>query len=411
MYPVPTGADGSGNPLTFAEILGRDHRVKITNQIENGDGQVLAWQFGIEGGDVTIDRTAQFRRSLKMTVTPYGASGTLTDPEELEQLAKTLIPRDGNDAFAPYGNKVRLWYNMSVLGYVNPVDGSDMYQFSLGVFRLSDVTVDDDGVPQMTVTAYDDSRTISRNKTVVPWIVAAGTNYGDAIIALCTDRLPGLQAKPHTITATTPQIILDSESDPWKAATEWAAACGAEVYFDRNGYLTIQDEPDPETDPVSWVYDDGGSNPNSVLLSTGRSMSDDPGYNGIVLTSESNTLQFPVRIELWDDDPSSPTFALGPYGKVPYFESNPLVVDYTQGGAAARARLLQIMGGTESVSFAAVPNPAHEASDVVRVIRPLSLTDSTAVIDSLVIPLDVKDAMTVRTRERRSALQISGSLL
>lgn len=405
MYPIPTGTDSVGNAVLFSEILGRDHQMKITNQIENGDGDVLSQQFGILGGDVTIDRTAQFRRSCKIEVAPYGAPGELTAVEDIQQMSETLIPKDGNDAFAPYGNKIRLWYNIQVIGYTNLIDGSQMYPFSLGVFRISTVDIDDSGVPKLIIMAYDESRTISRNKLATPWIVAAGTNYGDAIIALCQDRLPGLQAKPHTITTTTPQIILDPESDPWKSVTEWAAACGSVVYLDRDGYLTIQDEPDPETDPVVWTYDDGGSNPNAVLLSVGRGMSDEPGYNGIIMTSESNTLASPIRVELWDDDPDSPTFARGPYGKIPYFESNPLLVDSTQASAAAAAKLLQIMGGTESVTFGAVPNPAHEPGDVVRVIRPLSLTDSTAVIDSLVIPLDAGNAMTVRTRERRSAFQ------
>lgn len=412
MDGTPIGVDSNGRPLPFAQILGGNHNVQIFCQIEDADGVVLSWQFGIEGGDVTVDRTAQVRRSCRLEVTPFGAAGVITDTTVLEQLAETLIPDDGKDVFAPYGNKVRIWYGIEIPGYTNTSLGNSFYTWALGVFRLSQIDISDDGTPKMSITAYDDSRTISRNKLTSPWIVTAGQNWGDVIIALFADRLPGMQSRAHGVTAlTTVQLVIDPESDPWKTGSDWAASIGCEVYFDRDGLLVIADEPDPETDPLVWTYDDGSSNQNAVLLNVTRSMSDEPGYNGIVLTSESNTLNVPVRVEIWDDDPNSPTYALGDYGKVPKFVSNPYVVDPTQGGAAAYAELLKTIGGTESFNFAIIPNPAHEAGDLVRVIRPLSRTDTTSIIDSMTIPLAVTDAMTIRTRERRSAAQISGGLL
>lgn len=412
MYGVPTGTDSNGRPITFAQILGGNHVVQVFCQIEDAYGTVLSWQFGVEGGDVTVDRTAQVRRSCQLEVTPFGATGVITDSTVLEQLAETLIPSDANDVFAPYGNKVRIWYGIEVPGFFNAFLGNSFYTWPLGVFRLSQVEIADDGTPKMSITAYDDSRTISRNKLTKPWIVAAGINWGDAIIALLTDRLPGMQAQTHAVTTLTPsQLVVDPESDPWRTAMDWAASFGSEIYFDRDGLLVIADEPDPESDPIVWEYKDGTLDANAVLLSVTRSTSDEPGYNGVVLTSESNTISVPVRVEIWDDDPSSPTYALGPYGKVPKFVSNPYVTDPTTGGVAAYAELLKTIGGTEAFNFAIVPNPAHEAGDLVRVVRPLSRTDTTSIIDAMTVPLAVTSAMTIRTRERRSAAQISGGLL
>jgi hypothetical protein len=408
---TPSGTDSNGRPISFAEILGRDHYVEIYCQIETGSGEVLAWQFGIVGGSVTVDRTAAVRRSCRFQAAPYGAAGVITDTTVLEQLSESLIPQDGKDTFAPYGNKVRLWYGIAIPGFVNSFLGSNIATWELGVFRLSNVDVADDGTPTLSITAYDDSRTISRNKLTAPWIVGAGTNYGDAIIALCQDRLPGLQARPHEVTDVTPNMVVDPESDPWKTVSDWAAACGFEVYIDRSGFLVISEEPDPVNDPVVWTYKDGSEDSNAVLLSVNRSMSDEPGYNGIILTSESNTLAIPIRVEVWDDDPDSPTFARGQYGKVPKFVSNPYVTDPTQGGKAAYAELLKTIGGTEELSFAIIPNPAHEPGDIVRVIRPLSRTDMTSIIDSLTIPLAVTEPMSIQTRERRSAAQVTGGLL
>lgn len=411
MDSYPNGTTANGEVIPFAQILGSDHYVETYCQIEDGDKNVLSYQFGVEDGDVTVDRTAQVRRSCKLDITPFGAPGQIIDSTILEQLAETLIPSDGKDVFAPYGNKIRIFYGIRIPGYTNPSDGSNIYRWALGLFRLSEVDISDDGIPKMSVTGYDDSRTISRNKLTAPWIVTAGTNYGDAIIALCQSRCPGLQALPHTVTATTPQLVIDQESDPWATAAEWASSVGSEVYINRNGDLVIRDEPDPLENPIDWTYDDGTTNKSAVLLSVNRGMSDDPGYNGIVLVSESNTLPGPIRVEVWDDDPDSPTYALGQYGKVPKFMSSPLIIDANQAGIMATAELLKVLGATESMDFAVIPNPAHEAGDLVRVIRPLSRTDSVSILDSFTIPLSVTQPMTCKTRERRSSVQISGGLL
>jgi hypothetical protein len=314
---------------------------------------------------------------------------------------------------APYGNIIRAWYGIEIpgLGTPPPGDPDGMYYWDLGAFRISSVDVSDDGAPKMSITGYDHSRTISRQKTTEPWIVAAGTNVGDAIVALALDRLPQMDWVPHDITATMPQTILDPEADPWQACQDWAQAIGYEVYFNAYGQLVLKAEPDPLNDPVVWTYQDGTLDPNAVLLSVNRGMSDDPGYNGVILTSESNTFGAPARVEFWDDDPSSPTYAQGPYGRVPYFMTSSLYVDSEQFAKMAYAQLLKVMGGTETMDFAIVPNPAHEAGDLVRVVRPLSRADTTSIIDSFSIPLGVTSPMTIRTRERRSAVQISGGLL
>jgi hypothetical protein len=403
MYAYPSGVDLNGLPVPFAQIIGRDHYAATVARIEDSSGNVLKFRFGIESGDVQVNRTAAVRRSCQMIVTPYEAGGPIDDPAILEQLAASLVPKQPSDTFAPYGNILRPWRGIRVPGatYSDSFD-TDIYYWPLGVFRLASASITDDGVPKLSITAYDHSRTIARNKITQPWIVAAGTNYGDAITALCQDRLPGLQALPHGVIDLTPQIIVDPETDPWKTVTDWAAAIGYEVYIDVYGQLVIQAEPDPSTDPVTWTYQDGTLDANAVLLSVDRSMNDEPGYNGVVLMSESTTIPVPIRVEVWDNNPSSPTYYLGPYGKVPKFVSNPLVTTTTQGTAAATAELLKSAGGTEQASFAIVPNPAHEAGDVVRVVRPLSRTDRVGVIDSMTIPLDVKSAMSIQTRERRS---------
>lgn len=385
MYATPTGVDQNFQPVTFAQMLAANHVAYIKAQLTAPDGTPVASGLTVTAGGVTVDRSAQVRRSVQFSIAAETPLGSFT-------------PASSSDALAPYGNRLRLWYGIDVPGAA----ASNPYYWPLGVFRLGEVSVSDDGAPTISGTAYDLSRTIARNKLTVPWVVASGTNAGDAIIALASDRLPGLEYRAHSVTAVLPTTVIDPEQDPWQTITDWATSFGSEVYFDTDGFLTISAEPDPTMSPVVWTYQDSGDGRNAVLLSVDRSMSDEPGYNGVIATAESTTIPVPLRSEVWDLNPSSPTYSLGPYGKVPKFVTNPYAATQAQLDAAANAELLRSIGGTEQLSASVVPNPAHEAGDVIRVIRPRSKTDQTTVLESFTFPLDVSDAMGLTCRERRS---------
>jgi hypothetical protein len=398
VYNVASGVDPNGNRIPYEAIISRDHHAGASASLYDGYGALLLSDIRVLGGQVTVDRTAAHRRQCSVEVGAFGKDGLAID---------NIIPKDPTDPLAPYGPILKVWRSILIPDAINGFQGASGQRFRMtvwqqGVFRLSEASVSDDGVPKLKVTGYDHSRTVARNKFTLPYVVAAGQNYGDAIIAMCRDRLPTLEDTGHSVTATTPQIVVDPEQDPWETAQSWASAVGCEVYFNVFGQLVIRPEPDLASDPVVWTYADGSSSTNSTLLQVERSMDDEPGYNGVVLTSESNTLSTPIRSEVWDDNPSSPTYANGPYGRVPKFVSSPLVTTQAQGDAAARAELLRSSGGTSTLTLATIPNPAQEAGDVVRVLRPASRTDLTAVLDGFTMPLDLQSPMTVRTRERRS---------
>lgn len=408
MYAVPFGIDPNKRLIPYAELLSRPHQVRTMAQLEAPDGTVIASSISVSGGEVTVDASAQFRRSCRLQLSAFsGGAGRVTDEsgltaDQIQQLRDSLIPGKAGDPASPYGNAVRVWRGLSVPGHSNATLQNDWYLWELGVFRLARADVEDDGTPQLSVTGYDRSRTVSRNKLTAPWVVSSGTNWGDAIVALVKDRDPRAPARAHSVTATAPAtVVVDPESDPWTVATEWAAAAGQEVFFDNAGYLVIRPEPDTASSPIAWEYSDAAGG-NAVLLGVGRSMTDEPGYNGVVLTAESTTLPAPLRAEAWDLNPSSPTYSQGAYGRVPKFVSNPYVGTQAQADAAAQAELLRSAGGTERVSIACVPNPAHEAGDVIRVSRPLSRIDHVGIIESMTIPLAPGDPMSITCRERRS---------
>lgn len=394
MYAHPTNLDpDSGRPVLLREILAQSHTAYTYAQLEDWQGNVLKQFVDILGGSVSVDSDSQVRRSLSAELSPQN------------DFAASIIPVNAGDPYTPYGNRLRIWRGTSWPGGMSYVWGQDTYLWTIGVFRLSTVEVADDGQQTLKVTGYDASRTVSRNRLTQPWVVAPSTNWGDAIFALVADRAPGSElAGPHGITEVSPAtaVVIDPEADPWTTAQDWAAALGRVIYFDATGKLKIEPEPDPATSPVVWDYSDAGTDQNATLLSVQRSMTDEPGYNGVVVTSESTTIEAPVRGEAWDDNPSSPTYHLGGYGKVPKFITSPYVTTQAQAEAMAKAELLRVLGGTEQLSFATVPNPTHEAGDVVRVKRPLSGIDRISVLKSFSIPLAATEAMTIQTVERRT---------
>ena len=108
---------------------------------------------------------------------------------------------------------------------------------------------------------------------------------------------------------------------------------------------------------------------------------------------------------MWDDNPESPTYYLGAYGKRPWpRKSTPYAATQAQLDAAARRELLTYLSRGEPIRFAALPDPAREEGDAVRV-RNLrgGVADAPYVIDQLEIPLTERDLMQVAGRRWRTA--------
>jgi hypothetical protein len=328
------------------------------------------------GGQVTVDRTAQFRRSCRV---------------DLLDKAGTLIPNLATGPVSPYGKEIQLYRG------VKYTDGATEL-CPLGVFRISVNDVEDSGAPSLSVTGYDRSRTISRNRFTDVYVIAAGTNYATAIQNLILNRLPSCPTSFTATTQTCPAIFLDPAADPWVEATKMAQVIGMELFFDVYGTCILQPEPVISATP-SVVLSDLSA---STLIRVTKSLNDEPGINGVIVTSET-TSSTPARGEAWDTDPSSLTYYLGPYGKVPAFETSQYAVTSAQCTAAAVASLQRQIGGTEQASCSTIPNPALVEGDTVQLVRTKAGVSSTFMLESFVVPLAVGGTMDLRFRTRRVA--------
>lgn len=379
----------------FAAQLTTGYQMVARLEVLNAAGAVIldsaaaGTPLNVVGGAINVDSAASFRRSI--------SDLTVVDP------TASLVPVTPTAFFSPASNnELRLHLGMIVNGVAEYVEQ--------GIFGLEGARVSDtaEGLT-ISLSAYDRARKYSRARRVTPKVfdASASTPIWAAIESLLVDAYPGTVLLHDGSTALTPSQVLDTGGDPWEFARELAESMGYELYFNRAGacILTRVADPNDPTLVPAWSYAEG---PGGGLIGVARDQSNDQVFNGQIVTGENPSNGSPVRVVVWDDDPVSPTYYQGPYGKVPDFWQSDKVRSIDQAIDAGRGRLNRTKGLTEAVEFAIVPNPAIEPGDAVRLVRvrsgfPASGPGSDAlVVDSYHATLTAEGgAMTVQCRQRR----------
>jgi hypothetical protein len=321
----------------FLRALAESHQVATRVQLFLTDGRVVDLEH--TGGSVTVDRAQAVRRTCTVT----GA-----DP--------ALIPRSPSDQLATYGARLR------VARGIDYDDGSQPELVPLGVFRLDSVDGDVNEGP-VTLQGRDLSVIVADDKFTQPY-KASGTVVG-AVTALIQRSIP--DAGVISLVADTPigSRWFDVEADPWAGAQEIAAAAGAEVYPNADGVFVIAALPDLLTTPPAWAIEavEGG-----VYIKASRGMTSDAVHNGVLARGENATDGIPpVSYLAVDDDPTSPTYWSGPYGRRPTFVSSSAYTSTSACAQAANAELAKRRAPNASGDISSLPNPALETGDVLRV--------------------------------------------
>lgn len=359
--------------LTAALIT--NHKVALrADVLDNG---LLVDTLEITGGEVSVDGTAAIRRTCTVT---------LTDPDG------DLTPDAATDLLAPYGNELKLYRGATISGTDDTVP--------LGVFGIETCNVTGTrGDLQITLTGMDRSRKVQRARWTSAYSVASGTDYATAIHDMLTSRASGFSFNFTATTSTTTALVFgdSSSNDPWADAQKLAGAIGCELFFDADGVCVLRVVPDPSTAATAWTYAEGST---ATILSVSRSMTRDGVYNHVIAAGEPLNGTAPVRAESYDDDPASPTYYLGDFGDVPYFFTSPLITTTAQAQSAADGLLRKVLGSSETVELDLIPNPAHEATDVIQVTHTATLTNSRYILDRFSIPLTYGDSMKASARRR-----------
>ena len=354
-----------------APVWARSHTVGTAVQVLR-DGEVTLTLDTVIDGGVTLDQTAASRGRVDLTI-----------------VSLELVPSGPTDALAPYGNELRVWR----------ADGGDAV--SLGIFRIDEAVVTDqaDGLT-IAVSGLDRSVRLIDAKFEEPLIVQAGTNFVTAMTTIVQAADPSIIVDLPPTSLTTPLLLGEEGGDRWAFLGEMATSLGWRLYFDGNGFLTGGPVSSPASEPAMTAAEGSGG----VLISASKRLSRVGASNRIIATGENAAEgSAPVRGVATDDDPLSPTYYFGPFGKVPKFYSSQALTTDAQALDAATGLLNRELGVTQQVDFGSLVNPELKPDDVVRITRPRLGVDENHVVDSVTIPLTATGTMTASTRAMAAA--------
>jgi hypothetical protein len=300
----------------------------------------------LPGGSVTLDITSE-----NMATCTFQC----VDPTGL------LIPTSGGAGLLqPAGVEVKIWK-----GFL--VDGEPIW-YPQGVFGVGECDVvtgaggNDDPGPILTVDGTDRSLRISNALFNDVFTSAVGATVPEVIIAILEQQAPGVIYNIAPTTFTCAQQIYAPGTDPWACIQSIAMAAGMVAYFDPNGILVVAPSPSNGGSAVVCAIQDG---PGNVANDITAVYSNNPGYNGVIVTGTNPTNDTALFGSAYDMDPTSPTYAPGPYGFVP---APPVqiatVTDNAQCTAIAQALLPQVLGLTRTVAMDTLPLPFLNAYDV-----------------------------------------------
>lgn len=362
----------------YAEIR-RSHTVISYVDVIGADLEII--RLSAIDGEVNVDGTAEFRRKLSVNcVDPTGR----------------LTPRTEGEILTPYGTELRPYRG------IRYADG-ETEVCPLGVFRLSKSDVSDvsSGPPTIKLEAFDRSRVVARDKFIVPYVIAVGTNVLTAIKEIVQQTFPDAEYDSISTTMlTTAPMLFDAGDSPWAAVSTLATSIGCQIYFDVEGRIAIVPPDDINSLPApDFSYIEGQG---CIMTDMTRVYTDEPGFNGVIVTGESVGDELPpVRGEAWDMEPTSPTYRYGPYGEVPMFHTDPLVKTAEQAATVANGLLAGRIGSSSQLGITAGVNPSYEAGDVVQVVRPRSGVSGLYALDAFNVPLKHDGTQGLSLRERR----------
>jgi len=340
-------------------------------------------------GDVSDDSQALIRKRVHCALPPT---------DDILALLSEIPPENGG--LWPLGNEIRLY------GGIKFDDGTEEMS-SMGIFRIARPEIARTA-EEMTIVieGFDRGRSVSRAKFVEPYGIAKNTNYCDAIKDLILSRLSWFDVNDFMCMDTeylTPSLTFTDE-DPWQVAQDMAKSFGAELFFDGDGKLVLQPEPDPVYTPSSFTYESGEE---ATVTQITRDLNDEDAYNGVVVTATNSQLLSPIKAVAWDTDTNSPT-RYDPdspedslYGAVPLLVDSEYITDGQQAQDAANATLARVTGLISHCDFNAINNPAHISGDIVTIRDSKVGIDSVYILDSVQIGVGENFEMTGATRKRR----------
>jgi hypothetical protein len=370
---------------TFRTALEASHDVVVLATICDIYGNVLATLRPL-GGQVSIDIDRSVRREA--------GDMQLIDPDG------TLRPLDATDLLSPLtGYELRLYRGIQFPSGITEL-------IPLGVFGWSTATIveSETGVTISIGGLQDRSTRISNARYSRAINIVAGTALETALASILEqawNQVPYAGGQLLETGKVMPAVAYGAEgdADPWEDARALADAQGFRLYFNEIGQVALA--PIRGADEVAAVVSYGTTYSNLMITGLTKTWDASDSFNGVFALGEGSGLLIPFRGLAWDDDPTSPTYYLGPFGKRPKYFSDPTIINQAQADASARAQLKKVLGIAEKLTWSQLVDPSLDVDDGVNVYDEELGVNRLYRLDRLTIPLEASSPMSAEARTRR----------
>lgn len=297
---------------------------------------------------------------------------------------ESFYPFEPDGLLAPYGNIIRA---------TRGIEFADGTHFSWTVFigRIQEATLGEDGT--CSVSCADFSADVVEVKFLDPENSQTGLSLANEVTRLISDAVPLATFGPFD-TFFVPVQPLTWQFDRAQALDELATSVGAFWYALADGSFVLRKYPwtVPAVPVVTYVDGEGGS---VVASSATRSRED--VFNSLTVTGERLNGDAPVYATAQDDNPDSPTFIGGPFGR--RHQLLRLQTPASQGAAqgAASDNLKRLTALVDSWRWTMTADAALELGDTVA-LNVREQTGIIQVVSGFSLPLAVSEPMTVQGR-------------
>lgn len=344
------------------------------------DGELVKENLAINAAALTMDGT----RTIV-------GSGTVvaTDPDG------ELIPTSFDSPLAPFGSELQIRQGIRT-------GSAGVEWLSLGWYRIMDSD------PDESWAAYYDRTHPSRAPKWVPRGVDVTVQAADRMVRLDNARFLAPEA-PLSLTSVRDEIVrLARELIPLADLAGFAdAAIPASVAYQTSRVQALQDlagvldmvvrvnphgaltlAPKSPSGSAVWTVEIGRT---GTIVGWNRKLTSDGLYNGVV---SSGTTEDGVAVQAVATEKDGPLRWDGPFGRVPYGHSSPLITSAVAAQADADTRLDRLIRERVSpITVSCVSNPALEIDDVVT----LQLPDTSLTGPVVSITRDLTDAVMTMT--------------
>lgn len=323
-------------------------RIKRRVEIYESDGvtpfDIEDWDARLNGGNITVDRERDERRMCEFSL--HNDDGALN-----------LNPING----FYYDKVLKAYWGIE---YYDASGQRQSWETQVGEFLID--RVGRDNFPNLVkLIGRDYTKKCLTSKLSQSVAFPSGTPIEQVIAALAANANVTKLALPYTGMAYNRDISFSRGTPRWQVMKEIAASVSLEVFFRRDGYLTLGDLPDPSNTPISWAFKAGA---DGSLCKYSKSANDSRIYNHIVVVgtaTEVEGLASQVFGEAVNDDEASPTSRPRLLqDKVDYVESD-LFMTNSDAQAYADARLRIAALEEYEISFEGLVIPWLEAGDIV----------------------------------------------